>query len=70
MQRRLTRIWQYLGAVMSPQATKTEEPLPAPPGPQEHHAHVEFMAERLFGLTAEEVGVAPVMTTVSLDDLI
>ena len=65
MHRRMERIWRYLGAVMRPQAQEVEEPLPAPPTLQEHHANVEFMAECLFGLTAAELG----LTAVPRDDI-
>ena len=61
----LTRVWQYLGVVMGPQAPERDEPLPAPPTLQEHHANVEFMADCLFGLTAAELG----LTAVPRDDI-
>ena len=60
------RVWHYLGLVLRPTATIDPEPLPAPPTPQEHHANVEFMAECLFGLPAEALGLPT--TRVTLDD--
>ena len=69
MRDRLTRIWRYLGAVMSPHAPENVEPLPTPPGPQEHAANVEFMAECLFGVSAKQLGIQGLIERVSCDDI-
>ena len=61
----LNRVRQFLGAVMGRNAPETEEPLPTPPRPQEHAANVEFMAECLFGVSAEQLG----LTEVTVDDI-
>ena len=41
------------------------EPLPAPPGPQEHRSNVELMAYCLFGCPVDALG----LTEVTLDDV-
>lgn len=53
----IARVRRFLGAVLRRRATIDPEPLPAPPSPQEHHANVEFMAECLFGLPMNELGL-------------
>ncbi len=69
MRDHVRRILRYLGAVVRPRAPEVDEPLPPPPGPQEHAANVEFMAQCLFGLSAKQVGVQGLIEEISLDDV-
>ncbi len=57
MRDQIARVRQFLGSVMRRKRPEIEEPLPAPPGPQEHAANVDFMAHYLFGIPANALGI-------------